>query len=631
LIDAKLFLVPPVTDMCGAIAAACAALNTPVINPVYPKGATIDARGFTGIQVCSGSLTTTTMLNACVTGTNHNGGKLLLGNVNLYIDGPTSGNYTDGSSGVGTPAIIIPSMFWGIEGISRGASANGSNAGLGTFISACPTSNPPTGCTHAFPKRMFTITSTSVPTGSTTMTITVSTSTLNSGVNIYPGELTMVKNNNAGDNGTYKIQSIGSPSPTNFLTVTVPVGTPSCSSPTVCGTLFLGTPILGFGGAGTYNQPSTCMHPLCSGFGEHIKNLGFNCQFYDGCIGWQNLYAEEESGVDTFLVTNYNFVGFDVHNPSLGTQNFGPILNAEVYTGSGSTSCGAGTVGGYIGDAQMRGLNGWTINNSSESDGNTPACAATPIAAILFDAPNTEISNGHCEGFTNCVLMGANNAPGSLPGVIGASSEKVSAVAGANCNVAPCNVVHISKNYPNNTDYVIQNIRKGGPTPFTNTIVDDINGVTIGNDTFTAFYAWANNLNNSPPPPSTLTNLVTTDTSTVNQFGSGVTAATYGTTSNCASTTGSCVAAAAGAVTIASGSVSTVAVSSSAVTAASDIKVQYDESVGGRFVGGVTCSTTIGTETASYWVSARAAGSFTIKTNAGTRTNPICLTYMVVN
>jgi hypothetical protein len=174
LIDATLF--GSGTDMCGAIKAACAQLG--LSN--YPKGATIDARGYTGNQVCSAG-TATTMLNGCVTGTNHNGGKLLLGNVNLYIDGPVppATSYTDGSSGVGTPAIIIPSFFWGIEGVSRGATANGTNAGLGTFISPCPTSNPPTNCdptAHPFPVRSCTVNSTTVATtsGVTTMTISVS-------------------------------------------------------------------------------------------------------------------------------------------------------------------------------------------------------------------------------------------------------------------------------------------------------------------------------------------------------------------------------------------------------------------------------------------------------------------------
>ena len=47
-IDAKQFLGGSVTDMCGAIAAACGQLHA----SGYPNGATIDARGFTGTQVC---------------------------------------------------------------------------------------------------------------------------------------------------------------------------------------------------------------------------------------------------------------------------------------------------------------------------------------------------------------------------------------------------------------------------------------------------------------------------------------------------------------------------------------------------------------------------------------------------
>jgi hypothetical protein len=88
LIDAKQFISGTVTDMCGAIAAACGQLHA----TGYPNGATIDARGFTGDQLCPAT-TITTMLNSCVTGTGHNGGKLLLGNVNLYIDGPTAHPY----------------------------------------------------------------------------------------------------------------------------------------------------------------------------------------------------------------------------------------------------------------------------------------------------------------------------------------------------------------------------------------------------------------------------------------------------------------------------------------------------------------------------------------------------------
>src|SRR5579872_275978 len=100
--------------------------------------------GSRGPQVCLAS-TATTMLSSCVTGTNHNGGKLLLGNVSLYADGPTAGatgHYDDGhGSGDGTPAFIIPSKFWGIEGVSRGAGDAG--ATLGTFLSVCTGNGTP--------------------------------------------------------------------------------------------------------------------------------------------------------------------------------------------------------------------------------------------------------------------------------------------------------------------------------------------------------------------------------------------------------------------------------------------------------------------------------------------------------
>jgi len=61
-------------DMCAKIADACGVLGA----SGYPLGATIDARGFTGIKVCQAS-TITTMLSGCVGGSGHNGGVRLDG------------------------------------------------------------------------------------------------------------------------------------------------------------------------------------------------------------------------------------------------------------------------------------------------------------------------------------------------------------------------------------------------------------------------------------------------------------------------------------------------------------------------------------------------------------------------
>jgi len=134
-LDAKRYQSPG-DDMCTAIAKACGS------NSAIPNGTTIDARAFSGNQVCRAG-NVTTMLNNCAT----NGGKLLLGMVNIYADGPPSGNYTDGhNSGIGTPAFLIPNKFWGIEGVSRGASVpGGATTGPGTWLSVCTGNGVPVG------------------------------------------------------------------------------------------------------------------------------------------------------------------------------------------------------------------------------------------------------------------------------------------------------------------------------------------------------------------------------------------------------------------------------------------------------------------------------------------------------
>ncbi len=508
-LDATLF---PGNDMCAKIATACGSTST------IPFGTTIDARGFSGNQVCQ-IANVTKMLNDCGT----NGGKLLLGMVNVYADGPgVNGNYADGhGSGIGTPAFIIPNNFWGIEGVSRGAGS----AGIGTWLSICTGGQTPVGtatgslppgpgspsCSASFPVRSFVVNSAAV--SGNTMTINVSPGA-NFGTNLYTGELVMIKNNTIApaENGTYRVQNTSGP----LIQVTVPLGTPSCT-PVIgnCGAMYAGTPILGFAprGSNAYNT-TTCdenSNP-CSSFGMHIKNLGFNCQGagtqpsgdIEGCMGWQNLYAQEESGADTFEITNYNFVGFDSHGNL--AQNFGPITNAEILTGNGNSNCDFGTTGAYIDGIAMRGFDGWTINTPTET--NVPSsinCGHTPRAALMLDAENTETSQGHCENFSDCVLVGANNPHASGIHVTGISEAKP-----AN----PGYDVEISANNPGLSDFVLENIQTYR-TVSTPAVRDDINNITLHNQ-FVALYSWANNAGNGAM------NLVTTDNEIRNQFGSGI-------------------------------------------------------------------------------------------------------------
>jgi hypothetical protein len=97
-----------------------------------------------------------------------------------------------------------------------------------------------------------------------------------------------------------------------------------------------------------------------------------------------------------------------------------------------------------------------------------------------MDAMNTEVRNGHCEGFDNCVLIGANSAS--------ASGVHVSGISGGHPGNAGTNVVQISaNNKTTNGNYVIERIRKNAHN---NGIADNINGVTFTSP-FTALYAYA--------------------------------------------------------------------------------------------------------------------------------------------
>lgn len=119
-------------------------------------------------------------------------------------------------------------------------------------------------------------------------------------------------------------------------------------------------------------------------------------------------------------------------------------------------------------------------------------------------------------------------------------------------------------------------------------------------------------------------------TDTNNSSGS-VKAAAYLTDTNCSDSAGAaaCGSASAGSVVIDAASTSVV-VSTTAVTASSQIFVQNDSSLGTRL--SVTCNTQSSLTLGTPRITARTAGtSFTITIEAGPTTNPMCLSYRIVN
>lgn len=106
---------------------------------------------------------------------------------------------------------------------------------------------------------------------------------------------------------------------------------------------------------------------------------------------------------------------------------------------------------------------------------------------------------------------------------------------------------------------------------------------------------------------------------------------TAGTATNCSSSASPavCGAAAGGSVAIPTGTNPTLVVNSSAVTANSQILVTVDESLGTKL--SVTCNTTLASLPHPVVTARTAATSFTIQIAATIATNPVCVSYLVVN
>lgn len=453
---------PAVTDMCAAINLAW---------NKYP-GLTLDARGFTGMQYCSADHATTMLGND----TNGVKGKLLLGNVTMVIDGPdpnVAAYYQDGNgSTYGTPAIVVPNQYWGIQGLSRSATTITFCTGAGAPISQCQ---------HSFPQRKLTITGVSyLGTSPQVMTVTVS-ETLTSGANISPGEYVQIVGVPNVSTGlpSLKVQSI--PDNHNFK-VYVPNG---WSAACPCGSAYLMTPVIGFGpGGGAYNPGYGTQQ---NSFGQHVKDLTIalgsktlhTVTGYWGAVGVQNVYCEETCGIDDVAVRYVSSIGIeDYSNPS---QNFGPMTNVVVSTngenGFVNTYCDYGTTGIVMADAPDRGINGWTITFNGDCEPQGVATPHKPVTAILMDKPDTAILNGHNENTRDAVLVGSQGA-----GISGAQLPvavvKVAGLLGPPNSSAGTNLVHVSNVFTSTNTYsnVFRNLAQQSGS--TNAVLDDISGYT---------------------------------------------------------------------------------------------------------------------------------------------------------
>jgi hypothetical protein len=122
-------------------------------------------------------------------------------------------------------------------------------------------------------------------------------------------------------------------------------------------------------------------------------------------------------------------------------------------------------------------------------------------------------------------------------------------------------------------------------------------------------------------------------TAFVAQQSNALALATIGTATNCSSSASPavCGSAAAGSAALPTNAVSSsIVVNTTAVTANSQIFVSTDDTLGTKL--GVTCNSTVATLVGGLTISNRVPGtSFTISNNVAVVTNPLCVSYMVIN
>ena len=148
------------------------------------------------------------------------------------------------------------------------------------------------------------------------------------------------------------------------------------------------------------------------------------------------------------------------------------------------------------------------------------------------------------------------------------------------------------------------------------------------------FYGWGvtgGQLNNFVP--SSAAHVFYVNSVEAGRFNSsGVTALAYGTATNCASNASpaACGSAPSGAVAIPTGTVSvSLVVNTTAVTANSRITLTADDSL---TIASTTCNSTLATLVGGMAVTARTPGtSFTITYNGTIATNPLCVSYSLLN
>lgn len=237
------------------------------------------------------------------------------------------------------------------------------------------------------------------------------------------------------------------------------------------GTVYFGTPLIAWGADALAANKFQGDGGVAYAQNMLLQNVGVNCNNVEGCIGFQDVEAQEHSQLKNFTGKNSPFAVVDFMNSGgSGFSNSGPHEDMYLLQSGGTPVCHYGTVMLHVGNNKAGLFSRATITQRGCTySGYEPGTGTTgePRTDILTDGPlagNTFIGY-HPEGSRDGILIGAN-----------AGTEGVTLI-GLRGHSSIDNLVHISNNF--NTATGATTINSLNVNGGTNSISDDPNSVVL--------------------------------------------------------------------------------------------------------------------------------------------------------
>ena len=141
------------------------------------------------------------------------------------------------------------------------------------------------------------------------------------------------------------------------------------------------------------------MGNAATSMGVRVENLTIDCNNVPGCIGLQDLRAQEQSGARHLLIENITGIGLDVEGSA--AQNSGPFEDLEFYGGTDFNVTATSLCARIVNVPAFRGIHGATCNFNNYD--------VHPFIGIQMDSTGT-LNDIHIEGTDIGIGVGVSAA-----------------------------------------------------------------------------------------------------------------------------------------------------------------------------------------------------------------------------